>query len=546
MEDTLNKQMEKYPHLREYIQSLKNRTSQVPKYFDKMTIKELQEIRQAAIRDPTEANVIYRAGEGFIHINALNNEYVSVERALSEHEKEKVKLIKEAILELSADEPPCETNDDLSRVIDKLFKESTKVVQNDGQVKKSLFSSKIPITQSEYDRLNKHIRRDVVGYGPIESLILDPYIEDIHLIGTDPVHIAHKAFQYALTTNVKFDDEQTLNDFLISLSERIGRPVSASKPIVDGTLPDGSRINIIYSNDISQKGSSFTIRKFTAEPISAVQLVKFGTFSAELAAYLWLCLEHKTNMMVSGETASGKTTSLNAILPFIDHRAKIYSAEDTPEVKPPQESWQRCVSREAGPEESRVTMFDLLKAALRSRPDYIVIGEIRGEDGRVAFQAMQTGIPVLATFHAASATKFIQRFTGDPIRVPITFIDNMNVLILQSAVNVKGKFLRRVTNIEEFIGYSQESGGVLTRNVFKWDPVSDKIVFRGNHNSYILEEKIALAHGFSDKREIYEELRKREQIIRKMVELNILGYKEVNTVLKTYYEQGEEALPFGI
>jgi len=162
--------------------------------------------------------------------------------------------------------------------------------------------------------------------------------------------------------------------------------VTGNGPVVDGTLPDGSRINMIYSNDVSAKGSSCTIRKITAEPITPIQLIKFGSFSPELGAYLWLCLENKMNIIICGETASGKTSTINAIMTFIDHRGKIYSVEDTPEVKPPHKAWQRCVTREAGPEESRVTMFDLLRAALRSRPDYIVVGEIRGEEARVAFQ----------------------------------------------------------------------------------------------------------------------------------------------------------------
>jgi len=320
--------------------------------------------------------------------------------------------------------------------------------------------------------------------------------------------------------------------------------VSASKPIVDGVLPDGSRINMIYSNEISARGSSFTIRKFAPEPISPIQLIKWGTFSAELGAYLWRCLENKINIMICGETASGKTSTLNGILTLIDHRGKIYSVEDTPEVKPCQRSWQRCVTREAGPEEARVTMFDLLRAALRSRPDYIIIGEIRGEEARTAYQCMQTGIPVIATFHASTSTKFIQRMTGQPVNIPLSFIDNVNVIIFQSAVSVNGRFLRRVTHVEEFVGFNREAGGIMTRVVFKWDPNKDRHNFRGMNNSHILENKIALEHGYSDKKDIYKDLKKRERIIQKMVDLNIVGYKEVVKVFNDYYEKGPDSLPF--
>ncbi len=248
--------------------------------------------------------------------------------------------------------------------------------------------------------------------------------------------------------------------------------------------------------------------------------------------------------MICGETASGKTSTLNGILTLIDHRGKIYSVEDTPEVKPCQRSWQRCVTREAGPEEARVTMFDLLRAALRSRPDYIIIGEIRGEEARTAYQCMQTGIPVIATFHASTSTKFIQRMTGQPVNIPLSFIDNVNVIIFQSAVSVNGRFLRRVTHVEEFVGFNREAGGIMTRVVFKWDPNKDRHNFRGMNNSHILENKIALEHGYSDKKDIYKDLKKRERIIQKMVDLNIVGYKEVVKVFNDYYEKGPDSLPF--
>jgi flagellar protein FlaI len=543
MANELRKQMDKNPYLKSYVEDLRRKTSRLPRYYEKISARELQEIRSEALDDSTVANIIYPIEEGFVHINAIDNTYVSIEKTLDDLEKAKLKLIKEMILEKAADEKTVENRAEYISLIERLFEASVST-SNNGNTKKLKKFGKILLSREQYEHLRYYIKRDIIGYGPIQPLIKDPYIEDIHLVGTDLVHISHKAFQYGLETNVQFDDEETLNHYLVSLSERMGRPVSAARPIVDGTLPDGSRINMIYSNDISQKGSSFTIRKFSAEPLSCIQLANFGTLSPELIAYIWICLEHKMSMMVSGETASGKTTTLNSIIPLIDQRAKIYSAEDTPEILPPHPTWQRCVTRESGPEESRVMMFDLLKASLRSRPDFIIIGEIRGEEGRVAFQAMQTGHPVLSTFHAASATKFIQRFTSSPINVPISFIDNLNILILQSAVKVKGRYMRRVTNVEELIGYSHEKGGVLTRNVFRWDPIQDKIVFRGLYNSFILEERIAIEHGFADKRDIYKELKKREMIIRRMMEMDISSYREVNETLEDYYEKGEESLKF--
>ncbi len=540
----LANEMARDANIREYIEELRKTTNTMPRYFENLSVKDLADIRKNAILDPTSANIIYKIGGGYIHIDALHSRYISIEAKLNLEQKEKLRKIKELILEKASAEESVETKEDLVRILEKLFDLSVEV--SDGKLKRKKKSGKVVLSQREHDLLKYYINRDIVGYGVIEPLIMDPYIEDIHLIGTSRVRVSHKAFQYGLETNIRFDDEVTLNEFFISMSERMGRPVSASKPIVDGTLPDGSRINMIYSTDVSARGSSFTIRKFAAEPISPIQLIKWGTFSAEFVAYVWMCLENKMNIILAGETASGKTTALNALLCFIDHRGKIYSVEDTPEVKPPQKGWQRCVTRESGPEDSRVTMFDLLRAALRSRPDYIVIGEIRGEEGRVAFQCMQTGIPVLATFHASNATKFIQRMTGQPINIPMSFIDNVNVIIFQSAVNVNRRFLRRVIGVEEFIGYNKEAGGVLSRNVFKWDSATDNLYFRGNNNSYILEKRIALEHGYSEPKDVYKDLRQREKIIRKMIELDITGYHEVNKILSDYYENGPNSLPFTV
>ena len=382
--------------------------------------------------------------------------------------------------------------------------------------------------------------------GTIEPLIRDPYIEDIHSIGTTNIHIIHKIFDM-IETNLKFESNLSLSKYLRIMAERIGRPVSDAHPISDGALPDGSRINIIYSDDVSRRGGSFTIRKFSATPISIVQLVKWGTITAEIAGYLWTCLENGQSIFVCGETASGKTTALNAMLPFIQPQQKIFTAEDTAEVLPPHEIWQQLITREEGPEETRVDLFALLKAALRSRPNYIIVGEIRGKEGSVAFQAMQTGHPCMATFHASSVKKMIQRFTGDPINVPVTFIDNLNICMIQQAVYQGGKFLRRCTAIEELEGYFEEAGGVLTRAVFQWEPRSDKHIFRGLNNSYILENKIAAKLGYEDKRQIYEDVLLRARIITRMSELGIVDYWQVVNILRDFYNKGGvSSLPFSV
>jgi flagellar protein FlaI len=381
----------------------------------------------------------------------------------------------------------------------------------------------------------------VLGLGPIEPLIRDSHIEDISGIGAFDIFIVHKILG-TLRTRITFGNNDKLSMYSKRLSERVGRPLSDKTPIVAATLPDGSRLSIVYSSDVSARGPSFTIRKFADIPISMVQLVKYNTMSAEEAAYLWLALEYGQSIFVCGETASGKTTVINAMVPFIRPESKIFSAEDTPEVRAPQPAWQQLVTRERGAEDSRVTLYDLLRTALRSRPNYIIVGEIRGAEGAMAFQAMQTGHPVLATFHASSVKKMIQRFTGTPINIPVTFMDNLNIALIQQAVYVNGRFLRRTTSINEIEGYFEELGGVSTKQVFQWDPSTDQHVFRGLNNSYILEKRIAQTAGMKDPKAIYDELFKRTRIIEGLIRKNVNSYYDVFNVTKTFYIKGEGAV----
>lgn len=533
--ETLETAMARNPHLREYVEDFVRKYGKMPEFHVQLS-RDMKEIKYP--------NIIYPVGDPiFVHIYGdpkTEKRHIVIEpRIQNAEEKAKYELVKEKILELAPTKVIPEEKEEFEIFLDELYNEALKKLNGRG-----LFSRNgVKLTQREIEKFRYLLKRDIIGIGPLEVLIRDPYIEDIHIIGADYISLIHKIFE-ALPTNITFESNIALADYFKALSERIGRPVSDKNPIVDGTLPDGSRINIIYSPDVSIKGPSATIRKFSATPLSVVQLVKWNTLSAEIAAYLWLALEYGMSIFVCGETASGKTTTLNSIIPFIKPQAKIFTAEDTPEVVVPHPTWQRLTTRERGPEESRVTLFDLLKAALRSRPNYIIVGEIRGAEGAIAFQAMQTGHPVMATFHAGDVKKMIQRFTGHPINVPVTFIDNLNIALFQQAVYVRGRFLRRVLNVVEIEGYYEELGGVATRSVFEWDSVSDKHIFRGMNNSYILERKIAEVAGYEDPKDIYNELFLRARIIQRMAELGITDYWDVHREIKNFYEKGIQGLSF--
>ncbi|HWG91355.1 MAG TPA: type II/IV secretion system ATPase subunit [Candidatus Thermoplasmatota archaeon] len=539
----LKEAVAKNPHLGAYLEAFKAQTGTTPDFHQTLS---------RSLKDLDMINVLYPVGDPiFIHIYDTpdrKRKYVAIEPALTPEEKVKYKQIKDLILRLAPFEASPGGEDDLRKTLKKLYQkavivEGTGAAWNPAARLLTRLNTKVQVTKQEHEKLEYFLVRNIVDHGPIEPIMRDPYMEDISSIGCDPIFVVHKLFD-TVQTNVRFQDERELDDWIRNMSERMGRPVSESRPIVDATLPDGSRINVVYSSDVSAKGPSFTIRKFSDTPTSITQIIRFGTMSVQVAAYLWLALENHQSIFVCGETASGKTTSLNGMLAFVKPKDKMFTAEDTPEVRPPQPLWQQLVTRESGPEEGRVTMFDLLKAALRSRPNYIIVGEIRGAEGNVAFQAMQTGHPVIATFHASSVGKMIQRFTSNPINVPITFMDNLNISLIQMAVYNKGKMLRRVLAVEEIEGYNEQAGGVLTRAVFKWDPVKDKHVFRGRNNSYILETKIAERIGLPDKRMIYEELDLRAKILERMIELGIFDYYEVNRIIANYYDTGVKGLPF--
>jgi len=538
--------MAEYPHIRIWIEDFEAKHGSRPIYYGPLD-RDARAVSPRnliyATRPPCFAHV-YSPPEGAE--GAGNTYWFGLEPTIDEEEEE----IRDQIVErLLRDAPQKERFDNdeefiamIHEMVDEMTTTVTSLLSNPviNQTRELLGFGEAPIkvTEEQLERLKYVVVRDLVNNGPLETLLADEMLEDIHSIGLSAINMDHKVFPM-LTSNIAFKDQEILTKYLRSMSERIGRPVSDSKPIVDGALLDGSRINIIYSDDVSIQGSSFTIRKFAEETISIIQLIQWKTLSSQMAAYIWLGLESGMSMLVSGETASGKTTTLNAILPFVDHNVKIYTAEDTPEVKVSHTIWQRLITRDSKNEDSRVEMFDLLKAALRSRPRYIIIGEIRGVEGAIAFQAMQTGHPVVGTFHASNIVKLIQRFTGDPINVPARFFDNLNFAIFQEVVEAPGGGIaRRITGVSEVIGFDKTADGILTRNMFEWDPVNDEVYFRGMFQSDMLENKIAPRMGFRSKRDIYDELERRTIALQRMVDRDLTHFDDVFDLLDVYFKEG--------
>ncbi|HVN74387.1 MAG TPA: type II/IV secretion system ATPase subunit [Methanoregula sp.] len=404
---------------------------------------------------------------------------------------------------------------------------------------------KVILTNEEYRAIEYMLIRDKIDMGVLKPFLSDVYIEDISCDGVGPIFIEHKIFK-GLKSVIEFKVSSELDEFVVKMAERIKRPITYRNPVVDATLLDGSRINIVYGTAISRHGSNFTIRKVNEVPLSILNIVESNGIDYMAAAYLWICVEYGMSLFVSGETASGKTTLLNAITAFIPPENKIVTIEDTPELNVPHRNWIREVALakgkgEGGGASGEVSMFDLLKAALRQRPNQILVGEIRGVEGSVAFGAMQTGHPVMSTFHAASVEKLIQRLCGDPINIPRTYVDNLNLVVIQSAVKrPDGQLVRRCISINELVGFNPETQGFTFVQMFTWEPVTDTFVWTGKGSSFLLENKIATMLGMPDskKSEIYLEVEKRAKILERLHKAGYTKFWDLFHMMTKIKKQG--------
>jgi flagellar protein FlaI len=491
----------------------------------------------------------------FIHIlhdpNGVRNHYIPVEPCLIHDYSALVQRVEAKLLEIRDDLMNVPQEKDpkaqLVRYVERVTTTTDQAAPRAGMVKRfrnaGMRMAPFKVTPEEMTGIKYLYLRDKHGLGPLEPLISDPFIEDISCSGLGSVFVEHKVFK-SVKSALVFKGADDLDDYVLWLAERIRKPITFRAPISDASLPDGSRINMVFGKAISRRGSNFTIRKFAGTPTSIFELVDFGSISYMMLAYLSLIIGHGMNLFVSGETASGKTTLLNAITAFIHPLAKVVSIEDTPELQVPHKNWIREVVQTTRTDDksTAVNMFDLLRAALRQRPNEIIVGEIRGPEGNVAFQAMQTGHSVMATFHAASVEKLIQRITGNPISVPKTYVDNLNVVVLTSMVKLpSGKMGRRILGIFEIVSYDSVTDAFTFVEIFHWNESTDQFEFPGYMTSDLLENRIAKHFGArgKDKRFIYSELNRRAKILETLHrEQHITDFYEVLNVLSKAQREG--------
>ena len=385
------------------------------------------------------------------------------------------------------------------------------------------------IEVSTFYRLFYYVHRDFRGYGRLDPIMHDPHVEDISCDGYDlPIFVYHDDYT-DIETNVAFEKER-LDRFVVRLAQHSGRHISIGDPMVETTLPDGSRAELALGEEVTPRGSAFTVRKYAADPFTPVDLLEYGTFSVEQLAYVWLAIEHNRSLIFAGGTASGKTTSMNALSMFIPPRSKVLTIEDTRELQLFHDNWLSSVTRERIHEGKDVTMYDLLRSALRHRPEYIVVGEVRGEEAMTLFQAMNTGHTTYSTMHADSVQTVINRLENEPIGVPRSMVQSLDILSVQTLTRLDDGRVRRNKVLAEIEGVDQRTGDLDYSTAYTWDSETDR--FRGS-GSHVLEE-IRDERGWTQ-RELLTELENRERFLEYLRENGISDYRRFTSLVNEYY-----------
>lgn len=414
----------------------------------------------------------------------------------------------------------------------------------DKRLKMLAFELGMNLSYESYWKLYYYLCRDFIGLNEVEPLLKDFFAEDIECngIGT-PIYIVHRYFRN-IKTNIQFENLARAQSFVEKVSQRCGKYISYSQPILDGSLPDGSRVNATYTKDITSRGPTFTIRKFTKIPWTPPQLISFKTLSLEMMAYLWLLVEYKMNILVAGGTGSGKTTFLNALAFFIPPESRVVSIEDTRELNLPRENWLPGVSRRATGVGTvgEVDLFTLLRASFRQRPDYIIVGEVRGKEAFVLFQGMASGHPSISTIHAESVDTVIKRLETPPINLSPSLVNVLDCVCIMGHAIVNKQDTRKLKEIIEIVNVD-DSGVALTNTPFVWNPSDDEFYFKSNSKVF---EKISLRFG-KNPEEIEREFRRRVQLLYLLVKQNKYGFNEVQEIVNEYYKNPQAVLKrFGI
>lgn len=479
------------------------------------------------IEDKTKVDVRYVlvAPYAFAHIywDKKSSEliYELEEPLLDESEKESLETLERSMREIININVLVERT--LEAMIDYINKTATLLI-NELNMK---------VGRESYKKIFYYLFRDFIGLNEIEALTKDYFIEDIECNGVDtPIYIVHRIYRN-LKTNVVYKDVDYLASFVEKLAQRCGRYISYASPLLDGTLSDGNRVNATYTTDITSKGPTFTIRKFTKVPWTPPQLIAMNTLSPEMLAYFWILIQYKSNILITGGTASGKTTLLNALAFFIPPEARVVSIEDTREINLPRENWLPSVSRTAigTGQLGEVDLFSLLKNSFRQNPDYVIVGEVRGKEAFVLFQGMASGHASISTMHADSVDTVVKRLETPPIELSPTLVNTLDIVAIMSHAVVNRQQTRRLREIVEIVKVNPD-GIALTNTPFIWSAGDDQFYFKKDSRVF---EKIMQRYGLK-KEELAKEFENRVKILYEMFKRKVFNFDKVQEIINEYYK----------
>jgi flagellar protein FlaI len=402
----------------------------------------------------------------------------------------------------------------------------------------------LEISEDSYEKIFYYLFRDFVGLNEIEPLIRDYFIEDIECNGTEtPLYLVHRTYRN-MKTNVKFDSLDKLSSFVEKLAQRCGKYVSYANPLLDGSLPDGSRVNATYTTDVTSRGPTFTVRKFTKTPWTPVQLLNMQTLSPEMLAYFWILLEHKSNILIAGGTASGKTTLLNAMAFFIPPESRVVSIEDTRELNLPRENWVPSVARTAlgVGKVGEVDLFSLLKNSFRQNPDYVIVGEVRGKEAFVLFQGMASGHSSISTMHADSVDTLVKRLETPPIELPPTLLNTLDCVAIMTHAVVTKQETRKLREVVEIVNV-EPNGLAMTNTPFVWNARENIFYFKKDSKVF---EKIANKFGMNME-ELNKEFELRSKLLYELQKKKIFDFTQTQKIINEYHKNPKTVLTaFGI
>lgn len=481
--------------------------------------------------DKTKINVRYMLIAPYVSAHIYWDSKISEvmyeieEPALNEDEKDSLAKLEAGIRELININLLVEK--DLNAMLNYLDKTTKLIIAELG----------LKVSNESYSRMFYYLYRDFIGLNEIEPLLKDYFIEDIECNGINtPIYIIHRVYRN-LRTKLTFSSMDYLAGFIEKLAQRCGRYVSYASPMLDGTLPDGSRVNATYTTEISSRGPTFTIRKFTKVPWTPIQLLNFNTLSPEMLAYFWILLQYKSSILITGGTASGKTSLLNGIAFFIPPEARVVSIEDTRELNLPRENWLPSVARMGVGGVGEIDLFDLLKESFRQNPDYVIVGEVRGKEASVLFQGMASGHASISTLHAESVETVIRRLQTPPISLSPSLMNSLDCVAVMTHAIVNKQETRRLTKITEVVDVTPE-GIAQTNTPFVWDPANDKFYFKTDSKVF---EKIMLRYGLT-KDELLREFKLRTKLIFELYKRKIFDYDTVQKIINDYYKNPQLTL----